>query len=165
MNDNLPKRKPNRLENFDYGAGYSYFITICTKDRAQILSSITTVGAAIGRPQDVALTQNGQIVDEAINNISQIYPTVSVDYYVIMPNHVHLLLTIHETAENGRPMAAPTLARVINKLKGFATKKSGNPLWQKLYYDHIIRNKKDYEEISKYIYENPINWETDEFYN
>ena len=163
MENELPKRKPNRLENFDYGAGYSYFITICTQNRTHYFWN--TVGASIARPQDVQLSSFGKIVDEAINNISKVYSCVSVDYYVVMPNHVHLLLTIFDTDENGRPMVAPTLSRIVSQMKGYASKKIGKPIWQKLFHDHIIRNKKDYDEISKYIYENPINWETDELYN
>ena len=163
MKTKLPKRKPNRLENFDYGAGHAYFVTICTKNRQNLFWK--SVGACIARPQDVPLTSWGKIVDDAISNIPLIYPQVSVDHYVIMPNHIHLLINIYCEDENGRAMLAPTLSRVVQQMKGAVTKATGMPIWQKLFYDHVIRNKQDYEEISKYIYENPINWETDELYN
>ena len=61
-------------------------------------------------------------------------------------------------------MVAPTVSRIVNQMKGYATKRIGAPIWQKLYHDHVIRNREDYEEASRYIYENPINLETDEFY-
>ena len=161
MENKLPKRKPNRLENFDYGAGYSYFITICTKDRAQILSRI--VGEDIILPQNtVKLTPIGQIVEEALLSIQKHYEDVFLEQYVIMPNHIHLILTI---VNNGRIISSPTIPIIVGQLKRHASKKSGVSLWQRSYYDHVVRNKTDYDEISKYIYENPLNWETDEFYN
>ncbi len=160
MENKLPKRKPNRLENFDYGIGYSYFITICTKDRKQILSKI--VGEDIILPQNtVKLTPIGQIVKETILSIQKHYENVFLEQYVIMPNHIHLILTI---VNNGRIISSPTIPNIVGQLKRYASKKSGGSLWQRSFHDHIIRNKTDYDEISKYICENPINWETDEFY-
>lgn len=155
------KRRHPRLKEYDYSSDGAYFITICTKERRNYFWK--NVGAAIGRPQDVELSEYGKIVDKAINNIPDIYPCVIVDYYVVMPDHVHLLLFI-VNEKNGRPMAAPTISRVVNQFKGYATKMMGTSVWQKLYYDHIIRNSKDYEEHIKYICENPIRWNTDELY-
>ena len=160
----LPKRKQNRLKEFDYGSGYSYFITICTQGRVKTLSNITTtVGEDIILPQStVKLTNIGQIVEESILSIENHYENVFLEQYVIMPNHVHLILTI---SNDGRIISSPTIPIIVGQLKRYASKKTGISLWQRSYHDHVIRNKKDYEEISKYIYENPINWETDEFYN
>ncbi len=161
--EELPKRKPNRLENFDYSSSGAYFITICTKNREHYFWN--TVGASIARLEKTPLSSYGIIVDDAIKAIPQIYSQVTVDYYTIMPNHIHLLIQLYNQDEDGRPVVAPTISRIVAQMKGYVTKRIGKPIWQKLFYDHIIRNKKDYEEISKYIYENPINWETDEFYN
>ena len=80
---------------------------------------------------------------------------MSVDRYVIMPDHIHLLITIH-TDERGRPMVAPTVSRVVQQMKGYVTKHIGSSIWQKSFYDHVIRNKEDYETHIKYIYENPF---------
>ena len=88
---------------------------------------------------------------------------ISVDHDTIMPNHIHLLLQIN-TDDDGRPMGAPTVSTVINQLKGIITKQVGFPVWQKSYYDHIIRGKKDYLEIWDYIEGNPYRWINDEFY-
>lgn len=99
----------------------------------------------------------GMIVDEAINNISSVYPALSVDCYVIMPNHIHLLLRVC-TDDHGRPMVAPTMSRVVNQLKGYVSRRVDATVWQKSFYDHIIRNAADYEEHRNYIYENPFRW-------
>ncbi len=144
----LPDRKKNRLENFDYSSGGAYFITICTRDRKKILSEI--VGADTIRPYEIILSQYGKIVDKAINNIANIYENISVDKYVIMPDHVHMILRI--TNNGGRMVSAPT---VIAGMKRYVSKKCGVSIWQKSYYDHIIRNQKDYNEIWEYIEHNP----------
>ena len=97
------------------------------------------------------------IVEETILNIPIIYPALSVERYVIMPDHIHLLLLIRAD-ENGRPMVAPTMSRLVQQMKGYVTKRIGTPIWQKLFFDHVIRNQQDYEEHQKYIYENPMRW-------
>lgn len=157
----LPNRKHYRLDNYDYSSIGAYFITICTSERKNYFWE--RVGATTGRPQDVTLSQYGNIVDEAIKNIPSIYPALNVDCYVIMPDHIHLMLIICAD-ENGRPMVAPTMSRVVQQLKGYITKRIGQSIWQKLFYDHIIRNHEDYEEHVKYIYENPMRWQYDELY-
>ena len=161
MEKELPKRKDIRLKNYDYSSSGGYFLTICTSERRNYFWA--NVGATIGRPQDVALSSYGTIVDEAINNISSIYPAIDIDCYVIMPDHIHLLLFIR-TDEYGRPMVAPTMSRVVQQLKGYITKRIGCSIWQKLFVDHVIRNREDYEEHVKYIYENPIRWQHDHLY-
>lgn len=144
----LPDRKKNRLENYDYSQNGAYFITICVKNRKKILSQI--VGADTIRPYEIILSQYGKIVDKAINNIANIYENISVDKYVIMPDHVHMILRI--TDNGGRMVSAPT---VIAGMKRYVSKKCGVSIWQKSFYDHIIRNQKDYNEIWEYIEHNP----------
>ncbi|MBO5938200.1 MAG: transposase, partial [Clostridia bacterium] len=112
---------------------------------------------------DIVLSSYGKIVDETINNISKIYPSICVDQYVIMPDHIHLLVRILSD-EHGRPMVAPTMSRLVQQMKGYATKRIGVSIWQKLFFDHIIRNREDYEEHLRYIYENPIHWQFDKLY-
>ena len=160
----LQKRKPNRLKNYDYSQNGAYFITICTKDRKPILSVIEnadeTVEASIARPPKIQLTDVGLIVDKAINGISIHYQNVFIDNYVIMPNHVHLIIRIDN---NGRAMLAPTISRIIQQFKGYITKQIGESIWQKLYYDHIIRDNIDYQNIWQYIDENPTKWAEDKY--
>ncbi|MBR6051994.1 MAG: transposase [Clostridia bacterium] len=162
MNEDRPKRKNARLRNYDYSSPGIYFLTICTENRKKLFWE--TVGATIGRPQDVVLSECGKIVDDAIQSIPKIYSFVTVNSYVIMPNHIHLLIQIHAD-EYGRPMAAPTVSRIINHMKGFVSKKVGKSIWQKLYYDHIVRNEDDYNNTVKYICENPVCWKNDELYS
>ena len=154
----LPKRKRNRLENYDYSSCGAYFITVCTVDRRNYFWK--NVGAIIDRPQDVELSTYGKIVDQTIQNISSTYPSLSLESYVIMPNHIHLLVRVCAD-EYGRPLVAPTMSRVVKQLKGIVSKQTGVSIWQKSFYDHIIRNREDYEEHLRYIYENPLRWQHD----
>ena len=105
--------------NYDYSAGGAYFLTVCAKERRNYFWD--RVGATIGRPQDVPLTSYGKALDQAIHNITVTYPSVSVEEYVIMPDHFHLLLIVY-TDMNGRPMVAPTMSRLVQQLKGVVTK-------------------------------------------
>ena len=158
----LPKRKQNRIPEYDYSAPGAYFVTICTQDRRCILSNIT-VGAATSRPPEVILTSYGEIVDLAINRIPTVYPGVSVDHYVIMPNHVHMILRIC-SGEDGRQIAAPTVSTVIGQMKRWASVRAGAALWQKSFHDHVIRNEEDFREIWDYIDTNPARWAEDRYY-
>jgi len=157
----LPQRKRNRLENYDYSSCGTYFITVCTLERRNYFGK--NVGAIIDRPQDAELSIYGKIVDKAIQNIASAYPALSLESYVIMPNHIHLLVRVCAD-EYGRPLVAPTMSRVIKQLKGIVSKQAGMGNWQKSFHDHIIRNQEDYEEHLRYIYENPIRWFCDELY-
>jgi len=156
-----PKRKQIRLKNYDYSTPCGYFITICTKNKTNYFWH--NVGTSIARPQGVPLNSYGKIVDSAIKNIENIYDNISVDNYVIMPNHLHLLLQIHSTP-NGRPMVSPTIERAIQQMKGYVSKQIGKTIWQSRFYDHVIRGDEDYKEIWEYIDTNPQKWCDDEFY-
>ncbi len=104
----------------------------------------------------------GKKVEEAINEIPVHYPNVCVEKYVIMPNHIHLLLMIDTLP--GRSVIAPTVSTVIRHMKGFTTRKIGCRIFQKSFHDHIIRKESDYQMIWQYIDTNPIRWEQDCFY-
>lgn len=158
---NYPVRKKNRLTGFDYSSPNAYFITICTHQRKNLFW--TAVGATIGRPPDIPLSQYGQAVRSAIEAIPQRYPAYMLEHYVIMPNHIHLLLRI-QADENGRPMVAPTVSTVIAQMKGVVTKQIGMNIWQKSFHDHIVRTEMDYLDIWKYIDENPLRWTEDALY-
>ena len=93
----LPKRKQNRLTEYDYSTPNAYFITICTKNRENLFW--TDVEAIIDRPDDVPLTNLGMVVRQRIKDIPKHYSTVSVNHSVIMPNHIHLLLQINTDAD------------------------------------------------------------------
>ena len=161
-----PVRKPIRLKNYDYSAPGAYFITICTREKRCILSSIqkpSAGGVGDGAPAvpRVRLTSVGQIVDKTITDAQAHYGWLSVDRYVIMPNHVHLLITVKA---GGTPRAAsPTKAAVpafVSSLKSITVRRCGVPLWQRSFYDHIVRNEAEYREIAEYIDANPARWKS-----
>ena len=164
-------RKNIRLKEYDYSRNGAYFITICTQNKKCILSKInppannlkTFVGATIGRPNEIThLSKYGKIINTAILNIPYCYPMIKIINYIIMPNHIHLLLFINN--ECGRAMHAPTISSVIQQFKGSISKQIGFPIFQRSFHDHIIRNEKDYQNIYSYINSNPFNWANDCFY-
>ena len=157
----LPKRKPNRLQEYDYCQPGAYFITICTQNKEKLFWD--NVGASIARPEKPKLSLFGDVVEQAILNIPKRYPMISVDNFVVMPNHIHLLLQIHAD-DGGRAMLAPTISKVVQQMKGYVTKKLGVSIWQKLFHDHVVRGETDYLEIWNYIEGNPSRWEEDCFY-
>ena len=163
MTDHLPERKPNRLPTFDYASNGAYFVTLCTQNKKCILSTVT-VGATFGRPPVIRLTEVGEIVKREILRLNETYDNLRVEHYVIMPNHVHLLLMID--AFGGRPQVAPTVSRAMNQFKGAVTKRFGASVWQKGFHDHVIRSESDYAYHLQYIEENPKKWllGKDEYY-
>ena len=150
-----PKRKQIRIKDYDYSAPGAYFVTICTKNRAQILWE--TVGADIIRPQDVSLSVVGKIVEQGVLQISNHYDHIAVDKFCIMPNHVHLILVIQNN-EDGRMISAPTVSTVVGSMKRWVSKQIGRSIWQKSFYEHGIRNQQDYDEIWEYIETNPMKY-------
>lgn len=168
LGQGMSNRQPNRLEQYDYSQNGAYYITICTKDRQNILwehannQNPTSVGANSVRPQK--LSKCGIIINDAIVKIPNIYDSVFVEKYVIMPNHIHLIILIDNDLNKRRTMFAPTISRVVKQFKGYCTKQMGKTIWQKSFYDHIIRNEIDYHRIWQYIDENPAKWELDEYY-
>ena len=115
------------------------------------------------------LSRYGKIADKRIKGISQKYPSVFVDYYVVMPNHIHILMSVQK--ENGTGNPSPTVDTVMGWLKYNITKEInqarktvGEKVFQRSFYDHVIRSRADYEQIANYIYENPTCREFDELY-
>ena len=160
----LPKRKPNRLSSYDYDREGAYFLTVCTQDRKCLLSRI--VGDdALGVPQNL-LTDMGKIVEKHIRSGNQM-DRIKVEKYVIMPNHIHIILIV-EMDTNGTPRASsPTNAIVphfMSTFKRFCHREIGKTIFQRSYHDHIIRNNQDYLKIWEYIDNNPKQWELDCFY-
>jgi len=147
------------LRNYDYSQNGAYFITICAKDRAELFATIdNSVGAATCRPC-LELFDIGRVIDIAISHISQAYPCVRVDKYVIMPNHVHMILIIDRS--DGRKIVAPTIQTVIGQMKRAVSIQCDASVWQKSFHDHVIRNEEDYLGIAQYIETNPDQWEKD----
>ena len=154
-----PKRKPNRLVGYDYSTPNAYFITVCTRQRKNLFWA--NPEAVIQCPEDVKLTRCGLYARNAIAAISMHYPAIAVDHYVIMPNHIHLFLQICSD-EKGQHADAPELSTVIQQLKRVVTKQAGFPVWQKDFYDHVIRGDIDYRNTWNYIEGNPMKWAEDD---
>ncbi len=167
MND-LPKRKLIRLKDYDYSTPGAYFITICTKDRKHLLGTV--------KNEQMLLTEIGQITEQEIKKIESHYHNIKIDKYVIMPNHIHMIIVILD-AERINPF--PTIKalkydipNIVGKFKAGVTRIVGNAfmhsakgsIWQCSYNDHIIRGEKDYDKIWEYIDTNVLRWEKDCFY-
>ncbi len=157
----LPKRKNSRLRGFDYSSQETYFVTICTKNKQNIFW------------ENNALNELGLIVQKHINDLSSHYFGIKIDNYTVMPNHIHLLVTIgcdalpnnDEVLLNNiyNKYSFPNLKTIVGGLKSGITKEIhiNNPLmevWQRGYYDHIIINMDDYNETWDYIDSNADVW-------
>ena len=169
MERELPVRKQLRYDGINYDAPGPYFITICTHHKQATLSRI--VGANHDSPV-VELTARGKIVERAICQMAKRFG-ITMEAYVIMPNHVHLLLAlaereeraIHESPLQGRS----TLSKAIGYMKMTAARDiraacGDDAVWQRGYFDHVIRDRRDYDEHVAYITENPLRWRADELY-
>ena len=171
MENKLPVRKNLRLREFDYNTPGAYFITFCTHNRSNILSRV--VGAIQESPVS-QLTACGVIVDAVIQSIPE-HLHVTIDRYVIMPNHVHLIVVIaesdvlraiRESPLQGRSIVSKAVGYIkMNASKAIRQQYGDVTVWQRGYHDHVIRNQDDYEMIAKYIHENPLRWELDKFYS
>ena len=171
--EKLQKRKEIRLKSFDYSTPGAYFVTICTNNRRKLFWNGDIdpqkfgwkfVGANCVRPQQLPLSHLGNIILEELERWDKTYEFVSLRSYVIMPNHLHMMIFI-SADEYGRPQVAPTINRMVKQFKGAVTKKAGYSFWQKSFMEHVIRSPHDYEIRSNYIYENPIRWHYDELYS
>ena len=157
------RRKSTRLKGFDYSSNGVYFITICTANMECILSSIKIVGEGLRALPKIKLTEIGEEVKNSVEYSNSKYENINIEKYVIMPNHIHLLIAINNH-RGGR--GDPPLQDVIRDIKSYTTHKYGSTLWQRSYYDHIIRNEEDYLHHLQYIEENPKKWiiGKDEYY-
>lgn len=153
-----PKRKPNRLKHYDYSRNGYYFVTICSKGRQNTFSKIEEVENCY---PNVILLPNGKIIEENILKISEIYEHVWIDCFVIMPNHVHLIVGIDLADHTRRQVAAPTLSQIVGGMKRASSMKAASSLWQKSFHEHIIRDEAGYLKISEYIENNPLTWKKD----
>ena len=166
----LPKRKRIRLPDYDYSQNGAYFVTICTH-QLQHLFPLSDVGAApCGRPSRAT-----EIAEVWMQKLSDKFPGVHLDKYVIMPNHVHLLISVQRDDLAGGHMGPP-LQESVDWYKTMTTnayiravKSNDLPafcerIWQRGYYEHVVRNEQDYLDIWQYIDQNPARWAEDEYY-
>ena len=160
----LSNRKRTRLLGYDYSSAGAYFITICAKKKKCLFSNIVGDDAH-GVPQN-KLTKIGAIIQKHILSGKNING-VTIDKYVIMPNHIHIILFVDDMIDGTPRASSPTIAiipRFVAALKRFTNQEIGRNIFQRSYHDHIIRNEADYLRIWEYIENNPKQWELDCFY-
>jgi len=151
-----------RLQGYDYSRPGTYFITICAKDNEMMFGEITS--------SHMALSEYGSIVQTILERTNQAYRTLLLETFIVMPNHIHMLIYITDPGDqlrrntDGRPYSAimPTFVRT---LKTLTTKALGFSLWQRSYYDNIVHDDTEREIIRQYIKNNPTTWEKDRFYS
>ncbi|MBR6524294.1 MAG: transposase [Clostridia bacterium] len=144
----LPKRKRTRLKEYDYSTPGAYFITICVKDKKHLLGKI--VGCGDFDAPKIMLSGYGQIINKHINLMNEKYSHISVDKYVIMPNHIHLIINVKDYKNGASETAAPynnEISKFVSLFKRFCNKEFGENIFQRSYHDHIIRGEKDYKKI------------------
>jgi len=156
-----PVRKKNRLENYDYSSNNCYFVTICTKNMICCLGNVVD--------DEMLLNTFGKIVQNQLLWLEKQYPYILVDEWVIMPNHVHAIITIDNSlVGNGRDRSLQVKIKSLPEIVGAFKTTSSKMIheigfygfeWQKSFYDHIIRNEKSLEQIRNYILENPEKWD------
>ena len=158
----MESRKQNRLPGFDYSAAGAYFVTICVQDRQRLLSKIAVGDGVLDVPK-ICLSPEGRVVKNRIDEINKVYEHVSIDRYVIMPNHIHMIVRIHSGNGTSRT-PSPTnsvLAQLVSTFKRFVHRELGCSIFQRSYYEHVIRNEEDYLQICEYMENNPAKWERD----
>jgi len=151
----------SRLKGHNYSSIGMYFITICVNTRKKILSEISiNVETPLAGVSQIKLTETGKIVEEEWLGLSEYFNNIELDEYIIMPNHVHGIISINK--ENNEY----SLGHIVNKFKRSCTmrirKIHPDFRWQTRYYDRIIRNERELPEIRRYIRDNPAKWFDDE---
>lgn len=179
-NNSFPPRRSTRLPEFDYSQPGAYFVTIVTQDRKSLFGQIVD--------GEMVLNELGKALADVWVEMPEHFPNVELGEFVVMPNHVHgiVIITVEATQasnvaarhavpseesaieEFGKPVSA-SLPTIMRSFKSAATKKfreftndHEGRIWQRNYYEHVIRNEKDNQAIYDYILTNPINWEIDE---
>jgi|APHig6443718053_1056840.scaffolds.fasta_scaffold105444_1 putative transposase len=168
-NPAVDHRRSIRLQNFDYSQSGAYFVTIVSHQRRCILGSIEN--------DCVTLSLAGQCVNAIISALPQHFP-IEVNHIVVMPNHIHLLVTINsgvpensiDDAESPRGTLPRSISALVQNLKANSTRhirrilNNDEPVWQRNYFEHVVRDQNDFDRIYTYIENNPLTWQKDEFW-
>ena len=155
-------RRSIRLKGYDYTQVGAYFITVCTKNRECVLGDVVN--------SKIHLNSAGQMIEKWWLELMKKFPTVKKDTHIVMPNHFHGIIIINADCRGGvtPPLRKYTLGQIVAFFKYQTTKQinqtrgtPGIPLWQRNYYEHIIRDEKELHNIRRYIEGNPVLWEYD----
>lgn len=171
MNKYNPKthhRRSIRLKGYDYSQAGLYFITICVQDRRCIFGRITF--------NEMILNDFGMVAHQQWENLPQLFPNMDLGAFQIMPNHMHGIISLHSLPAGAvRATLTVALGNIVGAYKSLVANeclkihKQKHPdetmgkLWQRNYYEHIIRDETSYQRISAYIANNPKNWTGDKF--
>jgi len=165
-------RRSIRLKGYDYSLAGAYFVTIVAWRREMLFGDV--VDGKTPQGGAVVLNEFGQIVREEWEQTAVVRPNVELGEYVIMPNHVHGMLIFVDDGVGATRRVAPvlqpnSLGAVLGQFKSIVTKRinrlqnvAGRPVWQRNYYEHIIRDEREWENIHRYIESNPSMWAEDE---
>jgi REP element-mobilizing transposase RayT len=155
-------RRSIRLQGYDYSQAGAYYITIVVHGRECILGEIVRAGL---EPAQTQLNQFGQIVQRTWFDLPKHYPHIQLGSFCIMPNHVHAVIIIVDVGAGLRPAPTKPLSEIVRAFKSFSARRineirktPGIPVWQRNYYEHIVRNAKEHNRIHLYIEANPANW-------
>ena len=158
---NKTERKLNRISGYDYGQEGSYFVTLCTQNRACLFQMEQSVGNGLCA---VPYTLPNQIIHKWIAETQQKFSNIKIDKYAVMPDHLHLIITIEQQCSGGSLpdimhfFKTMTTNEYMRGIKAGLLPPFNKKLWQKSYYDHVIRNQQGYQEIWEYIENNPAKW-------
>ena len=159
-------RRSIRLQDYDYAGEDAYFLTTCTQNRECLFGEVMD--------GESRLHEFGEIVYATWNDLSNHYLNLELDAVVVMPNHVHGIIFITENAGRAGLKPAPTLAErlslteIVRAFKTFSARRinknrgtPGTTVWQRSFYEHIIRNEESLNRIREYIHDNPFHWGSD----
>lgn len=151
-----------RLQGYDYHDEGVYFITVVTQGRIPLFGRVVD--------GEVQLNEFGKIVEYTWKDLVNHNPTIELEEFVVMPNHFHGILILKWAGSKSAPTEL-SVSEIVRQFKTFSAKRinllrntTGEVVWQRNFYDHIIRDVKDYYAISEYIELNPESWEKDEEY-
>jgi REP element-mobilizing transposase RayT len=177
-NPTFHHRRSIRLKGYDYSQAGLYFVTICCQGKICRFGKI--------EKDEMILNESGQIACNEWVMLPERYLYATLDVFQIMPNHIHGIIALNATAFVGATLAvaqnavalnngmnianratarvAPTIGNMVGAYKSSVMNKCLGKLWQRNYYEHIIRNEQSHHNISDYIINNPANWKDDKFY-
>jgi putative transposase len=153
MEINYPTRKQLRLQNFDYSQAGAYFVTICSFNKKCIFGDITG--------DQAHLNSLGSLVTETWKELTDIYPFVSLDSWVLMPNHFHGVIWLNDDNPGESLSSIITTFKAVSARRARTVLNRSLYLWQKGFYERIVRNQKDLFRIRQYIKDNPAQWSLD----
>ena len=162
-------RRSIRLKNYDYSQAGAYYVTIDVQNRECLFGEIVNF--------EMILNEAGKMMDEQWNALLERFPNIELDVYLVMPNHFHGIVVVIENVNTQNVVVQnkkPALGDIIGAFKSITTHeyiqgvdnknwpRFYKHLWQRNYYEHVIRDEKDLNRIRDYIQSNPSNWDEDE---